>query len=99
MPMQLQCLLYLWQLDINYIDPDFIVADIKHDGHRHIVLATSLQLDVLRQSRRWFMDGTFKVRRGPQVPHCSFSIVLLLCCDFSGEGVAHVGHRRIVIIE
>ncbi|XP_045181920.1 uncharacterized protein LOC123540737 [Mercenaria mercenaria] len=40
---------------------DFIVGDIRVDSARHILLATPKQREILRTTRRWFMDGTFKV--------------------------------------
>lgn len=40
-----------------------IVEDITVDGARHIIFATDRQLEILQQSKRWYVDGTFKVLR------------------------------------
>ncbi|XP_060574759.1 uncharacterized protein LOC132732364 [Ruditapes philippinarum] len=40
---------------------DFLVADITNGSARHLVFATKQQLELLSNTKRWFMDGTFKV--------------------------------------
>ncbi|KAL3854949.1 hypothetical protein ACJMK2_014184, partial [Sinanodonta woodiana] len=44
---------------------EFLVADIRMDGERHFLLATEYQLGLLREAKRWYMDGTFKVPGEP----------------------------------
>ncbi|KAL3880290.1 hypothetical protein ACJMK2_032538, partial [Sinanodonta woodiana] len=44
---------------------EFLVADIRMDGERHFLLATEYQLGLLREAKRWYMDGTFKVLGEP----------------------------------
>ncbi|KAK3609298.1 hypothetical protein CHS0354_038006, partial [Potamilus streckersoni] len=39
---------------------DFLVADIRVDGERHFLLANKYQLRLLREAKRWYMDGIFK---------------------------------------
>ena len=39
--------------------------DLVLDGARHIVFGTQRQLDLLRQAKMWYMDGTFKVVKQP----------------------------------
>jgi hypothetical protein len=41
--------------------PDFLIADLRFEDARHLVFGTEHQLEILRQSKRWFIDGTFKV--------------------------------------
>ncbi|KAH3859495.1 hypothetical protein DPMN_102312 [Dreissena polymorpha] len=40
---------------------DYIIADLRVDRERHILFSTPRQLEILRSTKRWFMDGTFKV--------------------------------------
>ncbi|KAH3726215.1 hypothetical protein DPMN_052073 [Dreissena polymorpha] len=50
-----------FEVDADFINADvFLVKDIEWDSQRHFVLATDYQLNILRQAKRWFMDGTFK---------------------------------------
>jgi hypothetical protein len=39
---------------------DFLIADVRVGEQRHLLFVTPFQLRVLRQTKRWFMDGTFK---------------------------------------
>ncbi|XP_069105440.1 uncharacterized protein [Argopecten irradians] len=41
------------------------VGDVRVDDQRHLMFATDTQLDLLRRARRWYMDGTFKIRKEP----------------------------------
>lgn len=43
--------------------PDFLLADISHDGASHLVFATDHQLGLLGNAKRWYIDGTFKVSK------------------------------------
>lgn len=52
-------------MDRDFVGDDFILDDIHMDGARHIVFGTKHQIDLLRQAKRWFLDGTFKVVRAP----------------------------------
>ncbi|XP_052233153.1 uncharacterized protein LOC127846012 [Dreissena polymorpha] len=50
-----------FEVDADIINADvFPVKDIQCDSQRHFVFATEYQLYILRQAKRWFMDGTFK---------------------------------------
>lgn len=40
---------------------EFLVKDIQGEGFRHIVFATRYQLELLAETKVWYMDGTFKV--------------------------------------
>ncbi|XP_052260568.1 uncharacterized protein LOC127864714 [Dreissena polymorpha] len=40
---------------------DYIIADLRVDRERHILFSTPRQLEILRSTKRWFMDGTFKI--------------------------------------
>ena len=56
-----------FRLDLEGCDvpSDFRVADLRVDGARHIVFATSEQLRLLADARVWYVDATFKVVRQP----------------------------------
>lgn len=51
-----------FEIDMNFLGcPDFLLADISHDGARHLVFATDHQLGLLGNAKRWYIDGTFKI--------------------------------------
>ncbi|XP_069109624.1 uncharacterized protein [Argopecten irradians] len=55
-------LVFLLQIDHAFLNcPAFVIGDVWVDNQRHILFATAQQLDLLRQARRWYLDGTFKV--------------------------------------
>lgn len=55
-----------FQVDYEYLGAnDFIVGDLRVDDQRHIMFATPKQLDLLRTTKRWFMDGAFKIVDAP----------------------------------
>jgi hypothetical protein len=60
------------QLDKAAMPPDFYRREVVVDGKRHLIFATDEQLDLLRQARRWYIDGTF------QVGHIYTNYILLL---------------------
>lgn len=55
------------QFDINMdmIGQDFLKGDIRVENNRHILLATDQQLQLLRTTQHWFVDGTFKLIKAP----------------------------------
>lgn len=46
-------------------DAAFLQKDIRYDGQRHLIFATSQQLHLLCNSKTWYADGTFKCIRPP----------------------------------
>ena len=41
---------------------EFLEGDIKVHRERHLIFALPEQLRILKQTRRWFIDGTIKVK-------------------------------------
>ena len=53
----------LFQLNQEFLKcEEFVIGEKGVGEQRHLVLATPFQLRLLNQTRRWFMDGTFKVK-------------------------------------
>ena len=51
------------QVNQDYLQcEEFLVADMRVDRERHLIFASPEQLRLLKQTKRWFMDGTFKVK-------------------------------------
>ncbi|XP_066955007.1 uncharacterized protein [Macrobrachium rosenbergii] len=55
-----------FEIVTSHIPSDFL-RDIHHNGQRHLIFASPLQLSFLSKSKIWFIDGTFKVVREPFV--------------------------------
>ena len=55
------------QLQHGHVQPDFIQKDIYRGGARHIIFATTKQLQYLKGAKTWYMDATFKVVKKPFV--------------------------------
>ena len=53
------------QLDKQFIPADFLVDDISVEGERHLVFATTKQLELLAKAKVWYCDGTFKILKDP----------------------------------
>ncbi|XP_050723834.1 uncharacterized protein LOC127002187 [Eriocheir sinensis] len=56
-----------FEIAIAHIPSDFLQQDIHHEGHRHLIFASPLQLSFLSKSKIWFIDRTFKDVREPFV--------------------------------
>uniref|UniRef100_A0A8W8MYX2 MULE transposase domain-containing protein n=1 Tax=Magallana gigas TaxID=29159 RepID=A0A8W8MYX2_MAGGI len=55
-----------FELDVDFLQcEDFLVDDVRVGDQRHLIFATPFQRNLLRHSKRWFMDGTFKVVKDP----------------------------------
>ena len=53
-------------VDYEFIGAEhFLIADIRGEGYRHIVLGTEAQLLDLAAATSWFMDSTFKIVGAP----------------------------------
>jgi hypothetical protein len=53
---------YSLQIDTDFLKcEDFLIGDVGVEGARHLLFSTPFQLEILKRSKRWFMDGTFKV--------------------------------------
>ncbi|KAG0710857.1 hypothetical protein GWK47_021934 [Chionoecetes opilio] len=48
-----------FEIAAAHIPSDFLQRDIHHEGHRHLIFASPLQLSFLSKSKIWFIDGTF----------------------------------------
>ncbi|CAH1274501.1 Hypp5318 [Branchiostoma lanceolatum] len=49
------------ELEEQHLPDGLFWADIRFDGHRHLVLASARQLKLLAKAKSWYMDATFKV--------------------------------------
>ncbi|XP_071956825.1 uncharacterized protein [Antedon mediterranea] len=54
-----------FDLDENHIAPGFLQGDVLVDGGWHIIFSTPNMMDMLRNARTWYVDGTFKLIRDP----------------------------------
>lgn len=76
-----------FELDLESIpeNGDFCLADITvgdgEDERRHLMFGTQEQLTLLRQAKRWYMDGTFKVKKTNSYKLIKF------CCFMSWENL------------
>eukprot|EP00058_Branchiostoma_floridae_P018894 XP_002604383.1 hypothetical protein BRAFLDRAFT_73369 [Branchiostoma floridae] len=50
-----------FNLEKQHLSDGFFKADIRFDGHRHLVFATDQQPKLLSRAKTWYMDETFKV--------------------------------------
>ena len=54
-----------FQLQIEQVPDDFLLEDLKINGERQILLATRVQLKLLKTAKVWYVDGTFKIVEKP----------------------------------
>ena len=54
-----------FELNEEHIPDNFLQADVKVDDRRHIMFATENMLKLLNNSKKWYIDGTFKVVKTP----------------------------------
>ena len=47
------------------VPENFLQADVKIRGRRHLMFATAEQLQLLSSAKTWYVDGTFKLCRAP----------------------------------
>lgn len=59
---------------MRHIPANFLQSDIQHDGQRHLLFMSDLQMRYLAEARAWYIDGTFKAARKPFIQlvsiHC-----------------------------
>ena len=60
-----------FDLDSQFIPPDFVVDDIHIDNERHFMFASAVMIRLLGKAKEWYMDRTFKV-----IKHLSISCFL-----------------------
>ena len=54
-----------FEINGDHLPAGFLQSDLKVDGRRHLVFATKNMLSLLKRSKTWYVDGTFKVVKAP----------------------------------
>ncbi|MPC35670.1 hypothetical protein E2C01_029100 [Portunus trituberculatus] len=54
-----------FELDAAHIPADFLRADVTVHERRHLIFATTQQINYLIKAKSWYLDGTFKLCRYP----------------------------------
>ena len=54
-----------FNLNHDYLPPGFLRGDIYSGDKRHLIFMTQIQMNILKASKTWYMDGTFRVIRRP----------------------------------
>ena len=54
-----------FDLSEDHLPAGFLKSDIKVDDRRHLVFATENMVNLLKRSKTWYVDGTFKVVKTP----------------------------------
>jgi hypothetical protein len=54
-----------FEINEDHLPRGFLQSDLKVDGWRHLVFATENMLSLLKISKTWYVDGTFKVLKAP----------------------------------
>ncbi len=54
-----------FDINENHTPADFLKSDVEVDGRRHLLFATENMLHLLKRSKTWYVDGTFKVVKAP----------------------------------
>ena len=50
------------QVSMSAIPENFLRKDVSVNNKRHLLFATDQQLQLLKMSKHWYLDGTFKVK-------------------------------------
>ncbi|XP_068231288.1 uncharacterized protein [Palaemon carinicauda] len=54
-----------FEVDVNHIPDDFLIADVSVRERRHLIFATTEQIKHLTRAKSWYIDSTFKLCRHP----------------------------------
>lgn len=54
-----------FELNKDAMPADFYRREVKVGDRRHLIFSSDSQIQLLKQARRWYIDGTFKVTRRP----------------------------------
>ena len=60
----------------DFVPTGFFQGDVWVEGRRHLLFATSEQLKILKGSKRWFIDATFKEVKAPVTQLLSIHVFL-----------------------
>ena len=54
-----------FELNYDHLPDNFVSADISVGDRRHLVMYTEPQLKLMKRTKRWYIDATFKIVKAP----------------------------------
>ena len=73
-----KCLFHFFkfQLKEDFFPSNFYRCEVTVDGNRHLLFTSDIQLTLLKQAKRWYLDGTFKVVKEPFTSLSSEAVIV-----------------------